>query len=121
MTTRYLATGSDTITFGGGSNNRAVYAESGPANVDTILDYHATSNDVIDLSQLLDANFGPASNVTDFVHVTQTGSNVTVQVDPDRAAGGANFSDVAILSSYGTANPDPVIVYFAGANHTLTA
>jgi hypothetical protein len=80
-----------------------------------------TSGDVIDLSALLDANFGASSNVADFVRVTQTGSNVTVQVDPDGAAGGANFSDVAILSGYGTANPDPVLVYFAGANHTLTA
>jgi hypothetical protein len=53
-----------------------------------------TSGDVIDLSALLDANFGASSNIADFVRVTQTGSNVTVQVDPDGAAGGANFSDV---------------------------
>jgi VCBS repeat-containing protein len=114
-------TGNDTITFGGGSNNRAVYAESGSANVDTIIDYHATSNDVIDLSQLLDANFGPSSNVADFVRATQSGSDVIVQVDPDGAANGANFSDVTRLSGYGTANPDSVLVYFDGANHTLTA
>jgi hypothetical protein len=75
----------------------------------------------LDLSALLDANFGASSNVADFVRVTQTGSNVTVQVDPDGAAGGANFSGVAILSGHGTANPDPVLVYFAGANHTLRA
>jgi hypothetical protein len=91
------------------------------AKIGTITDNHATDNDVLDLSALLDANFGASSNVADFVRVTQTGSNVTVQVDPDGAAGGANFSGVAILSGHGTANPDPVLVYFAGANHTLTA
>src|SRR5262245_21956207 len=113
--------GNDTITFGGGSNNRAVYAESGPANADTITDYLATSGDVIDLSQLLDAHFGPSSNVADFVRATQTGSNVTVQVDPDGPANGANFSNVVTLSGYGTANPDSVLVHFDGINHTVTA
>ena len=85
------------------------------------MEYHATNGDVLDLSQLLDANFGPASNVADFVRAVQAGSNVTVQVDPDGTAGGATFSSVAILSGYGTANPDSVLVYFDGINHTVTA
>lgn len=65
---------------------------TGAANVDTITDNHATDNDVLDLSALLDANFGASSNVADFVRVTQIRSSVTVQVDPDGVAGGANFS-----------------------------
>jgi Ca2+-binding RTX toxin-like protein len=99
--------GNDTLTGGGGANV-FFFTESGPANVDMITDYNASQNDVVDVSALLDDNFGPSSNVADFVRATQSGSNVIVQVDPDGAAGGANFSDVAILSNYATPNPDPV-------------
>ena len=49
-------TGNDILT-GGGGNNRFVFAEAGPANVDTITDH--STKDVIDLSPLLDSQFRP--------------------------------------------------------------
>ena len=72
------------------------------------------------MSKLIDANFGIGSVVSDFVRLVQTGSNITVQVDTDGTAGGTTWSDVAILSNYGTAGVDLVNVFFEGANHPLT-
>jgi RTX calcium-binding nonapeptide repeat (4 copies) len=82
--------GNDTLTGGGGAN-RFVYAESGAANVDTITDYRASSGDVIGLSALLDAAFGPTSNVADFGRLLQSGSDITVQVDVDGTVGGGKL------------------------------
>jgi Ca2+-binding RTX toxin-like protein len=110
--------GNDTLTGGGGAN-RFVYAESGAANVDTITDYRASSGDVIGLSALLDAAFGPTSNVADFGRLLQSGSDITVQVDVDGTVGGANWTDVAILSGYGTSGMDLVHVYFDNTNHDM--
>lgn len=50
--------------------------------------------DKIDLQSLLDANFNAGSNIDDFVKLTQDGSNITVSVDTDGAAYGANRVDV---------------------------
>jgi len=110
-------TGNDTLTAGGGSV-RFDFAESGSSNVDTIADYSAKSNDTIDVSSLLDANFGPGSTISNFARLVQSGSNVTVQVDPSGSS--SAWSDVAVLSNYGTSGADLVNVYFAGTNHQLT-
>ncbi len=103
--------GNDTLTGGGGAD-RFAFAETGAANVDTITDYQASQGNIIDLSSLLDANFGPTSNVADFARLVQTGSNITVQVDTDGTVGGANWADVAILNGYGTSGADLVRVFF---------
>jgi hypothetical protein len=88
--------------------------------VDAIVDFSYVEGDKIDLSSLLDANFGPTSTVSDFVRLTQTGSNITVQVDTNGAVGGTNFVDVAILTNYGTVPvQDLVRVFFEGTDRTL--
>ena len=109
-------TGNDILT-GGGGNDRFVFAEAGPANVDTITDH--STNDVIDLSPLLDSHFGPTDNPADFARLVQNGSNVIVQADLDGAANGHNFVDVAVLSGYGTAGQDLVHVHFGNTTHDL--
>ena len=109
-------TGNDILTGGGGSN-RFVFAEAGPANVDTITDH--STKDIIDLSPLLDSDFGPTDNPADFARLVQRGSDVVVQADPDGAANGHNFVDVAVLSGYGTAGPDLVHLHFGNATHDL--
>jgi Ca2+-binding RTX toxin-like protein len=87
---------------------------------DVLIDYSYVEGDVIDLTQLLDANFGSGSTVSDFVRLTQTGSNVTVQVDTDGAANGTNFVDVATLANYGTVPvQDLVRVFFGSDEHIL--
>ena len=113
-------TGNDILTGGGGAN-RFGFAEAGVANVDSITDYNANRNDVIDLSGLLDSAFGPTDNAADFARLVQNGSDVTVQADLDGAANGANWVDVAVLSGYGTGGADVVNVYFENVNHVLTA
>ena len=109
-------TGNDTLTSGGG-NDRFVFAEAGPTNVDTITDY--STRDVVDLSPLLDSQFDPTDNPADFVRLVQIGSNVIVQADLDGSANGNNFVDVAVLSGYGTAAPDLVHVHFGNTTHDL--
>ena len=110
-------TGNDILT-GGGGNNRFVFAEAGPANVDTITDY--STKDVIDLSPLLDSHFGPTDNPADFARLVQNGSDVVVQADLDGAANGQNLVDVAVLSGYGTAGPDLVHVLFGNTTHDMS-
>ena len=82
-----------------------------------ITDYATT--DVVDLSPLLDSQFGPTDNFADFARIVQNGSTITVQADLDGAANGANFVDVASLSGYGTIGQDLVHVHFGNATHDL--
>jgi hypothetical protein len=88
---------------------------------DTILDYNFAEGDALDLSALLKANFvSGSSQVSDFVQLTQTGSDITVKVDTDGAANGANFADVAVLANTGTNGTDLVRTLFGDTDHTLT-
>jgi len=109
-------TGGDILSGGGGGDN---FAFDDVLSVDLVVDYSYVGGDRIDLSALLDANFGPSSTVSDFVKLTQTGSNVTVQVDTDGTGGAASFTDVAVLANYGSTNQDLVRVFFEGVDQTL--
>ncbi len=109
-------TGNDILT-GSGGNDRFVFAEAGPANVDTITDHN--TKDVIDLSPLLDSQFHPTDNPADFARLVQNGSDVVVQADVDGAANGHNFVDVAVLQGYGTSGQDLVHVHFGNATFDL--
>lgn len=86
---------------------------------DTILHYNFADGDKLDLSALLDTNFGPSSTPSDFVKLTQQGTDVHVQVDTNGPAGGAHFVDVAVLSNYSMSNADIVNAVFAGQEHQL--
>jgi hypothetical protein len=44
------------------------------------------------------------SNPNDFVHLTQSGGNTTVQVDANGAAGGHSFTNIAVLAGVTGAN-----------------
>ena len=113
-------TGNDTLTGGGGAD-RFVFAEAGVANVDHITDYQAGVPSTIDLSPLLNSNFGSGSNVVDFARLVQNGSDVMVQADLDGTANGVDWQDVVVLDGYGTAGADVVNVYFNNQNHILAA
>jgi T1SS-143 domain-containing protein len=108
------------ILDGGAGLDRFFYGETGTANQDTINNYNGTgaSKDVIDLSALLDATFGPSSNIDNFIKVTDTGANALVQID---ATGTGNFTsagNVATLTGYGTVG-NIVSVYLEGAEHQV--
>lgn len=111
--------GNDTLT-GGSGHDRFVFAESGAANLDRILDF--SSDDALDLSGLLDAAIGNGSNVADVVRVVRGApgsSDVTVQVDTDGTAAGATWTDVAVLSNYNTSG-NVIQAIFEHAQHQLT-
>ncbi|WP_157755485.1 VCBS domain-containing protein [Pseudomonas frederiksbergensis] len=112
--------GADTLSGGAGADVFAYFNvnEGG----DHILDYNYAEGDKIDLSALLKANFvAGTSQVSDFVQVVQTGTDITVKVDTDGASNGKNFVDVAVLDHTGTPGPDLVRTWFGDTDHTLTA
>ena len=112
--------GEDTLSGGAGADMFAYLnaAEGG----DTILDYNFAEGDALDLSALLSANFvSGISQASDFVQLAQSGSDITVKVDTDGAANGANFADVAVLANTGTSGADLVRTWFGEGDHTLTA
>ena len=74
--------------------------ESG--NFDQLVLGGRAEGDKIDLQALLDTHFNSGGNIDDFVKVTQDGSHVTVAVDTNGTAGGANWENVCILDDYGT-------------------
>ncbi|WPN59446.1 VCBS domain-containing protein [Pseudomonas sp. P9_31] len=112
--------GEDTLSGGAGADVFA-YLNVNEGG-DHILDYNFAEGDTIDLSALLKANFvSGTSQVSDFVQVVQTGSDLTVKVDTDGANNGKNFVDVAVLDHTGTPGPDLVRTWFGDADHTLTA
>ncbi|MBV7515346.1 VCBS domain-containing protein [Pseudomonas sp. PDM25] len=112
--------GEDTLSGGAGADMFAYFNvnEGG----DHILDYNFAEGDTVDLSALLNANFvNGTSQVSDFVQLAQSGSDITVKVDVDGAANGTNFADVAVLANTGTSGTDLVRTWFGEADHTLTA
>jgi len=114
-------TGNDVLSGGRGADTFIFLAGDNTAgNADTIVDYSFVEGDKLDLSGLLDANFGPSSTVSDFVRLQQSGSNVLVQVDTNGTAGGVSFVTVATLANYATAGDDLVKVFFESADQTLT-
>ncbi|MFH1419875.1 MAG: Ig-like domain-containing protein, partial [Planctomycetota bacterium] len=103
--------GADTFTFKTG--------ETGSGNADTIVDYSFIEDDKIDLSDMIDIATG--KSVTDYVEVTQNGSDITVRVDPN---GGGSFetgaSDVCTITGIGTDGDDPLSILIDGDNHLFT-
>ncbi|MGO4367082.1 Ig-like domain-containing protein, partial [Pseudomonas sp. PAB10] len=110
--------GEDILSGGAGAD---VFAYLSPNDGgDTILDYNFAEGDTLDLSALLKANFvSGSSQVSDFVQLAKSGSDITVKVDTDGAANGAHFTDVAVLANAGTAGTDLVRAWFGDADHTL--
>jgi Ca2+-binding RTX toxin-like protein len=109
--------GNDTLKGGAGAD-LFVFSDSGSAHFDTILDYSAGQGDKIDLSALL-GSLGAGADEKDFVRLTNSGSNVMVQVDVDGKANGSGWTDVASLQDYHVAG-NQVLVQFEQQVHQLT-
>ena len=107
--------GNDTMTGGGGADT-FVFAEAGLAHADVITDYNFEEGDRIDLGALLDANFGVASNVNDFVHITAVGPDAKLEVDVDGLNG--DFVEVATLNNIGVG--DKVMLLIGGQEQEYT-
>jgi Ca2+-binding RTX toxin-like protein len=111
--------GKDTLLGGLGADTYQ-FAETGSKNVDQILDYDFEQGDRIDLSALLDANFGEFSLIADFVRVIASGENVLLQIDANGSTGGVKFADVATLAGYASNASGQVLVYFEQQAQQLT-
>jgi Ca2+-binding RTX toxin-like protein len=96
--TLYGGSGVDTLYGGAGSDRFVFESDSAFSNVDTIADFSLAQNDVIDISDLL-ALYDPLSHaITDFVSITQSGSNSALFVDRDGAGAGYGAQQIATIS-----------------------
>ena len=88
--------GADILTGGGGYDTFAFSAESSFDAVDTITDF-STYYDAIDISDVL-AAYDPLNDaLTDFVQITDDGTDSTLSIDVD--GGGDNFVAIAIIDN----------------------
>lgn len=91
----YGGVGADTMT-GCTGLDRFVF-DSSTASIDTIKDFSKTE-DTLDLSNLL-TSFDPVTNaITDFVQITNSGTNSIVKVDLDGAGTASTWVQVATLT-----------------------
>ena len=107
---------------GGTGADTFVFNQTGASNLDHIVDYSAAEGDKIDLQALLDTNFNSGSDISDFVKVTQDGSNITVAVDTNGTAGGADgagWVDVAILDN-SASSVDQLTILIDDTYHQFT-
>ena len=88
--------GSDTLIGGDGADTFVYEAGSTISSIDTISDFDASDNDAIDISDLL-SGYDPLSDaISDFVQITDSGSDSILSVDAD--GGADNFVHIATLT-----------------------
>ena len=109
--------GNDVLSGGQGADTFTVNAgETGSGNADTIVDYSFVEGDKLDLSSMLVIALG--KSVTDYVEVTQSGSDITVRVDVN---GGGSFeagaSEVYTITGIGMDGADPLSGLIDGTEH----
>lgn len=93
--TIYGDDGLDVLWGGSGSDTFSFDATTAYNNTDQIADFSASEGDVIDISDLLSA-YDPMTDVlTDFVQITDNGTDSTLSVDAN--GGGDSFSAVATI------------------------
>ena len=90
--------GNDILRGGLGSDTFVRHALSAEGR-DTITDFHkGAGGDKLDIHDVLSGFVNGTSNPNDFVHLTQSGGNTTVQVDANGAVGGHSFTSIAVLT-----------------------
>ncbi|PCK00089.1 MAG: hypothetical protein COA45_04205 [Zetaproteobacteria bacterium] len=88
-------TGNDVITGGGGADRFVFEAEVVGDGVDTITDFNVSDGDMLDISDIL-LGYDPLTDtISDFIQITDNGTDSTLSID---ANGGAdNFVQIAVL------------------------
>ncbi len=89
----YGGAGTDTITTGN-NNDIIVFDSTAFSGIDTIQDFNS-SNDKIDIADVLEGYDALTDAITDFVQITTSGSNSILSVDAD--GGANNFVQIATL------------------------
>ncbi len=108
--------GFDTLTGGPGADT-FVLADLDAADV--ITDFQV-GVDRLDLQALLDANL-TTGNQHDYIAVVENNGDITVSVDGDGTANGANFTDVAVLQGVSGGAILDVVFDAVGSETTVSA
>lgn len=87
--------GSDTLIGGDGADTFVYEAGSTLASVDTITDFDISENDAIDIADLLNGYDPLTDAISDFVQITDNGTDSILSVDAD--GGADNFVQIATL------------------------
>ncbi|PZQ44771.1 MAG: hypothetical protein DI551_09420, partial [Micavibrio aeruginosavorus] len=91
-----LVAGDGTDSLYGGADSDTFLFNTINANSDIIADFSLSQNDKIDLSDMLQGYDPVTQAITDWVHITTSGSNSLLKVDVD--GGGNNFMQIATIS-----------------------
>lgn len=94
--TLYGDAGEDILFGGSGADSFVFESATAFSGDDTIMDFNVSDSDAIDISDVID--FNPISDViTDFVQITDNGTNSFLAVDAD--GGADNFIQIATLNN----------------------
>lgn len=93
--TLYGGGGVDTLSGGNDADTFVFESASAFSSVDTITDFDVSENDVIDIADLLSGYDELTDAITDFVQITDNGTDSALLVDAD--GGADNFVQVATL------------------------
>ncbi|MDI1227731.1 MAG: M10 family metallopeptidase C-terminal domain-containing protein [bacterium] len=100
--------GADRMTGGAGSDTFVFNLPAAQGGVDTITDFvSGAGNDVLDIADML---VGYTGTVTDFVQITQVGSNTIVKVDANGLTGGSSFVQIASLTGVNLGTDEAALV-----------
>ena len=86
----------DTLTGGSGSDDFIFELAGALTSVDTITDFNLAEGDTIDIADILTGYDALTSAITDYVQITDNGTDSFVAVDVD--GGADNFVQIAVLS-----------------------
>lgn len=90
--------GLDQLFGGAGADTFVFEAASAYNDVDVIKDFDLSDSDVIDLTDILGATYDPMTDaITDFVEMTDNGSNTILKVDQDGTGGTYSMTQIATL------------------------
>jgi Ca2+-binding RTX toxin-like protein len=94
----YGGDGLDTLFGGADADTFAFEAASAFNDQDVVRDFSSGDSDVIDIEDVLDGYYTHGvDDITDFVQITDDGTDSTLAIDQDGTANGSNFVAVATI------------------------
>ena len=85
--------------FGSDQTDHFVFESASAFNdVDEINDFITAESDAIDISDLLTGFVVGASDINDFVQISESGGNTTISVDANGTVGGSSYTDIAQIN-----------------------
>jgi len=89
--------GLDTLTGGSGADTFIFLAASAYHNIDVVSDFSTGQADVLDLRDVL-SSYNGSDAITDWVRISNSGSDSTVEVDRDGTGGTYGWTQIATLT-----------------------